>query len=288
MRVIADLINELGGGLERWGYFRAAAAMYNGAARLAPSWAVPWFNQGLMAKFAHRWHDSFRFTLRATELDPNNKPAWWNLGIAATALGDWTVARSAWAQYGVSVPPGEGPLEMNLGGIPIRVDPNRAPEVVWCQRLDPARARIVSVPFPESRRACGDVLLTDGEPRGYRELAGKQVPVFNELELLTPSKLSTFAATLSVPDEEAMRSLLSIAEMREVPVEDWSTVDILCGACSEGSHPHAPGPSESEWRSKRTIGLAAMNADTVHSLLADWGNGGPSRAVWEVKCVLQR
>jgi hypothetical protein len=289
MRFIANLINELGRGLQRHGYFGAAAVVYNAATGLAPSWAVPWFNQGLMAKFGHRWHESFRFTLRATELDSNFKPAWWNLGIAATALGDWTVARRAWTQYGLTVPAGEGPPDMALGAIPIRVDPNGAPEVVWCERLDPARARIVSIPFPESRRACGDVLLTDGEPRGYREHAGKQAPVFNELEVLITSKLSTFLAILSAPDEEAIRSLLSIAEIQEVAIEDWSTVDILCKACSEGlPHSHTSNLPTSEWKSKRMIGLAATNSDRVHKLLADWSAAGSSRTVSEIECVLQR
>ncbi len=118
----------------------------------------------------------------AAELDPKNEPAWWNLGIAATALGDWAAAQRAWAGYGIVIPRGEGPLEMGLGAVPIRIDPNGKPEVVWCARLDPARARIASVPFPESGRGCGDVLLTDGAPRGYREYRGRQVPVLNELE----------------------------------------------------------------------------------------------------------
>jgi hypothetical protein len=286
---MANLVNELGRGFQRHGWFGAAAATYRAAARLAPSWAVPWFNQGLMAKFGHRWHESFRFTLRATELDPEFKPAWWNLGIAATALGEWDVARCAWTQYGITVPAGEGPLDMALGAIPIRVAPNGAPEVVWCERLDPARARIASIPFPESQRACGDVLLTDGESRGRREYAGQQLPVFNELELLAASKLSTFSVALSVPDEEALRSLLSMGQIQEVPIEDWSTVEILCVACSEGLvHSHTPDLPTSEWKSKRMIGLAATDSDRVQWLLAQWSAAGPSRTASQVKCVLQR
>lgn len=289
MRLIADLINELGRGLQRRSYFRAAAVAYNSASRLSPSWAVPWFNQGLMAKFAHRWQESFRFTVRATELDPNFKPAWWNLGIAATAIGNWTVARSAWTQYGVTIPAGDGPLEMALGGIPIRIDPNGAPEVVWCERLDPARARIVSIPFPESRHACGDVLLTDGEPRGHREHAGKQVSVFNELEVLITSKLSTYSATLNAPDEDAIRSLFSMGEIHDITIEDWSTVDLLCRACSEGlPQSHSSESPTSEWKTKRLIGFAATNSDQVDRLLAEWSAADSSRSASKGECVLQR
>jgi hypothetical protein len=290
MRVIANFINELGRGLQRHGYFRAASQTYHAAARLAPSWAVPWFNLGLMAKFGHRWDESLRYTQHAAELDPNNKPAWWNLGIAATALGDWTVARYAWTQFGVTVPAGEGPPDMVLGAIPVRVDPNGTSEVVWCERLDPARARIVSIPFPESRRGWGDILLTDGEPRGYREHAGRQVPVFNELEVLITSNLGTFSVTLSAPDEAAIRALFSMAESQNVRIEDWSTVRLLCGACSEGlpHSSHASDPPTSEWKSKRIIGLAATNSDRVRRLLAEWSATDLLRTVSNVECVLQR
>lgn len=239
MRFIANLINEFGRILQRRGSFAAAAVLYRAAARASPSWADPWFNRGLIAKFSQKWDESFRFTLRATELDPKFKPAWWNLGIAATALGNWTAARLAWTRYGVRVPVGDGPLNMGLGAIPVRIAPNSAAEVVWCERIDPARARIVSVPFAKSQRASGDVVLTDGEPRGYRELAGKQVPVFDELALLSASDLSTFSASLHAPNEEAMRSLQFLAEVHRVPVEDWSTVHFLCRECSEGlPHTH--------------------------------------------------
>jgi len=35
--------------------------------------------------------------------------AWWNMGIAATALGRWRDARHAWQQCGVADPGGSDP-----------------------------------------------------------------------------------------------------------------------------------------------------------------------------------
>jgi hypothetical protein len=54
---------------------------------------VPYFNLGLHAKYLRRWEDSFRCNRRATQLDDQDDGAWWNLGIAATALGDWSTIR---------------------------------------------------------------------------------------------------------------------------------------------------------------------------------------------------
>ena len=167
--------------------------------RVSPSWAVPWFNRGLTAKFAHRC-DSLRFNLQATKLDPSFKPAWWSYRHRRDCHWRLDGRRLRHGStYGVAVPPGDGPLDMRLGGIPIRIDPSGTAEVVWCERLDPARARIVNIPFPDSGRACGDILLTDGEAQGYREAAGRQVPVFNELEVLSASTLSTFSANVQCP-----------------------------------------------------------------------------------------
>jgi hypothetical protein len=243
-----------------------------------------------MAKQARNWNDSLRFNRRATELDSKNEPAWWNLGIAATALSDWSTARRAWAGFGIEVPSGEGALEMNLGAVPIRVDPNGKPEVVWCARLDPARARIANIPLPECRRAYGDVLLTDGAPRGYREFRGKQVPVFNEIEVLSMSELSTFSVTLTAPDEEAMRSFATLAEDRDIPLEDWSlTVEVLCRKCSEGvPHSHDARKRNSEWKPQRIIGIAASKAEQAESLVQEWLAGDSARSVADFRCALQR
>src|SRR5579862_2444045 len=102
--------------------------------------------------------EAAQFNERALTCEPAGEEAYWNLGIAATALG------------------------MGLGLVPIRLDPDGNGEVVWCDRLDPARALIRNVPTLESGFREGDIVLHDGEPKGKRELNGKFVSVFNALE----------------------------------------------------------------------------------------------------------
>ncbi len=290
MRIFAEFVNAIGRSFEHYGHRKTAAAIYSVATRLVPTWSVPWFNRGLMAKLGHQWKESLEFNLRATELDPKNEPAWWNLGIAATALDDWATARRAWTGYGIEVPSGEGPLGMNLGAVPIRVDPNGRPEVVWCERLDPARARIANIPLAECGRACGDILLTDGALRGYREFRGKQVPVFDEIEVLTASTLSTFSVSLNAPDKEAMRSLAELAEKGTIAMEDWSaSVHTLCRKCSEGvPHSHDMEPEATEWNPARSIGLAATSSEQVEDFLEEWLSADSARSATAVECVLRR
>lgn len=78
-----------------------------------------WFDLGLIAKWRHRWADCIEFNRRATSLAPPNEPAgnpaYWNAGIATTALRDWATARWAWRSFGIPISDGDRPIEENFG-----------------------------------------------------------------------------------------------------------------------------------------------------------------------------
>ena len=174
----ASRANELGLQLRRSQQLAAAIHEYERAIRIDPTWAVPFYNLGLLHKYEGDWALSLEANLRATELDPSDQAGWWNLGIAATALERWDVARFAWRGAGVKdVPDGAGPVDLPCGQTPVRLNPEGDAEVVWCQRLDPARARIESIPLTDY--CFGDIVLNDGAAVGYRMLGDEKVPVFN-------------------------------------------------------------------------------------------------------------
>src|SRR5262249_19333801 len=106
----ASRVNDLGIRTEERGMHEEAETLYRKAAELAPDWSDPWFNLGLLFKRQRRWDDSRACNLEAVRRDPKNSPAFWNLGIAATALGDWENARLAWKSYGGKIPDGPGPV----------------------------------------------------------------------------------------------------------------------------------------------------------------------------------
>lgn len=283
--LVAEAFNAIGRRCGR--YPRLASAAYACASAVDPTWSVPWFNRGLDAKFQRRWEESRRFNKRATELDPNDPPGWWNLGIAATALGDWETAREAWTRYGVAVPAGQGPLDMRLGLVPIRVSLDLNPEVVWCQRLDPARAVIENIPLPDSRRGIGDLVLHDGAPSGTRQRNGRPVPVFDELQLLSPGTLSTFACDVVAPTPADVGELEALAGPA-LAIEDWTaSVRMLCRRCSEGS-PHEHSPDENAWKPERSIAVAAPSEDVARAALAGWQSQAQGREVASIECVLRR
>jgi hypothetical protein len=282
----ADQHNERGNELKDAGRTEEAIREYERAIEADPRWGSPHFNLGLIYKYRSDWQRSLECNRRAVELDPSMEGAWWNLGIAATALGDWPEARRAWKGYGIDLPPGEGPIDYRCGRNPIRLYPDGSPEVVWSQRLDPARARLHNIPFAESGFRWGDVVLNDGAPNGYRMLEQKEVPVFDCLALLQPSPYSTFIAKADVA-QEAAEALADLAAERDLAAEDWSTsTQILCRACSEGrphgKHDHAPALVQGAHK----IAIAARSREEAERLLADWQRQWPAARVLSLELAL--
>jgi tetratricopeptide (TPR) repeat protein len=239
-----------------------AEAGYREVTEAVPDLQPAWFNLGLVYKLRREWPASLRCNARAAELDPEDTAAWWNLGTAATAVRDWGTARRAWRALGMAVPDGDGPIEMDLGETPVRLNPDGAGEVVWGARIDPVRARIASVPFPESGFRWRDVVLHDGEPRGERTVGGRTHHVFDALERWQASDVPTFPVLVEDATDDQVRDLIARFERAGWAAEDWThSTRRLCRACSEGrpgehaahAHAHAHAADGDE----RPIGIAA-------------------------------
>lgn len=272
--------------LNETGDLARAADSFARATEYAPGWSVPWYNLGLAQKYLGRWAESLRSNRRASDLDPEDEAAWWNLGIAATAIGDWAAARAAWATFGIAIPPGEGEVAMDLGLTPIRLDPDGRGEVVWCDRIDPARAIIRNVPLPESGYRYGDLLLHDGAPSGERHRQGRAVPVFDMLQLLRASPYTTYEVRARVSGAEAIVALAELAESHDCGVEDWETIREICATCSRGSpDPHEP-PERAIERSTVALAIAAQSDGDLRRLLEIWSSANPGCAAIELMVLV--
>jgi tetratricopeptide (TPR) repeat protein len=265
----AERLLEEGLQLAHAGDDAAAERAYKAAAQLSPDWSVPFYNLGLMYKYQLRWRDSFEFNKRASALDPDDEAGWWNLGIAATALADWTEARKAWTKCGLNPPDGEGPPDFGWGSNPVRLDPNGDAEVVWAKRIDPARASIVSIPLPWSRHNFGDLVLTDGAAEGHRVANGHEYPVFNVLATLAPSRHKKFVIELATSHRETIEALSAIATERGGAAEDWgASTNILCAKCSHGTpHEHT---STNRSPAHPHCGLAALDDERAEAIIKTW------------------
>jgi hypothetical protein len=289
----AQACNDLGNTRQDDGDEDGALQAYAEASSHRPDWAVPWYNAGLIHKYRGDWAASLEANARAVQCDPGNEGAVWNLGIAATALGDWATARRAWRLYGIPLAEGEGPVDHFAGLTPIRVHGDEASEVLWADRIDPARAILRNVPLPGSGHRYGDLVLHDGAPNGYRLHQGREVAVFDALALIAPSDYATFELWIEEASQDEIDTLIARFHAMGDGAENWSLgIRMLCAACSEGrpygdgeGHEHPAdqtvGP-RGPWR----LGLATRGEAAARALLDDWQREHPAAAPRDLRCVL--
>jgi tetratricopeptide (TPR) repeat protein len=273
-------LNERGRKADARGDHNAAEALYRQAIDADASYGAAWFNLGLVYKFQRRWTECFDANRRAAAIDGGrDEPAWWNLGIAATAIRDWATAREAWKEYGITLPDGTGVIDAKMGLTPVRLNPDKEGEVVWATRLDPARARIESVPLPASQHHWGDIVLHDGAPNGEREWHGRSYSVFDELERWEPSPIPTLVLQTSCLSRLDSLELEEDFAKTGFAAEDWTQgIRMLCKACSEGRPHDEHQPGSVPWSPERQIGVGApmMEAEKV---IREWARRDPSRVV---------
>ncbi len=249
-----------------------AISIYLKAIELDPSKSESFYNIGLIYKYQGEWLKSLEYNLKAYEINPEDESARWNLAIAATALRKWEVARNAWKDNGITLDGESGPIEMNFGMTPVRLNPDDSGEVVWASRIDPVRAIIDSIPYRESGFRHGDVVLHDGAAVGYREVGEKEYPVFNVLEKFEESSYSTVIASVKINSDDDLDTLEDIISDTPHEFEDWTTnIRTICRQCSEGKpHDHHDQDLAEEWVSERTLGIAVSNKSSLDDVFTTW------------------
>lgn len=239
---------------------------------LDPSKSESFYNIGLIYKYLGEWNQSLKYNKKAYEIDPEDDSARWNLAIAATALRRWNIARDAWKDDGIPLDDESGPIKMNFGITPVRLNPDASGEVVWATRIDPVRAQIDSVPYKESGFKFGDVVLHDGAAVGHRTVGENEYPVFNVLEIFESSDFSTVVAEVRICSAQDLEKLEAIFSKTSSRFEDWTAnIRAICRQCSEGRpHNHHDKELGIQWESERTLGIAAHRDDNILNLLEEW------------------
>jgi hypothetical protein len=239
-----------------------------------PISAELWFDAALANKFLRNWPKAYELgrqaVLRAGE--PAGNPAWWNLGIAATMVGDWGTAREAWTNYGVHLSSGEGEIEDGFGSALVRLDPGGDAEVVWVRRICPTRARVLSVPY--GARRFGEVVVHDGAPTGERRVEDHTFPVFDELALWQASPTATWRAQVTAPEPEDMAALAHAFDDHGLAMEPVDSVTFHCTCCGHGSIT----AETTMLAGARDVLLAAADEQTATGVLTAWAVAVPGRA----------
>jgi hypothetical protein len=237
---------------------------------------------GLTHKYRREWQDCIDSNLRAiasSASDDGLEAEHWNIAIAATALGEWSLAREHWIAAGLDLPRGDAPMDDNRGVVSVRLNAWASGETLYADRIGLARARLRNIPLPESGHRYGDIILIDGAKTGERRYGESTVPVFNELQRLVPSEFITFEARVDCASAEDADALEESTATGIGGIEDWSrSMQFHCKACSYGlPHEHAETePDASGWIRERHIGIAAKSREAADSLLQAWVEEGRS------------
>lgn len=192
------------------------------AIKIAPDWSAPFSLLSNIYKYRNEWHPAFYYSQKAISLNPFDEEAWQNLAISGTALKKWDTARKAWNQLGYDFPEKNKVIKMNMGNIPVRINPKTKPEIIWATKIDPARAYIASVPQPSSDRRFRDLILVDHSPTGFFINEKEKMPVYNELQLLKPSRKWTFIAFLETTNPMDIMALDRLCAKARLGFDNWS------------------------------------------------------------------
>ena len=192
-------------------------------ARLAPDWSVPFAFLSRTYRSRTEWRPTLHYCLRAVEHNNFDENLWETLGIAATALGEWEIARYAWNQLGFHFKPSAEALHLDLGIVPVRLNPATQPEIVAARRIDPVRASIEGIPQPSSGRRYKDLILVENRPNPssfYQQ--SKKLPIHDELQLLKSSNWQTFSVLLHTSVQADVDTLANLCLSANLGFDNWS------------------------------------------------------------------
>lgn len=240
-----------------------AVKLYKRIVKEARHWADPHVRLGEIYKYRQEWKPALYYNKKAVSLDAGNQSAWWNVGIAATALKKGRLARNVWAKFGLSAD------EPSLGPVSVRLHCEGQFEIMWASRLGPARGLVRNIPHPRSGRRYGDLILFDHVIRGHHTSDIYRLPVFDELGLLKRSHYQTFSCVLQSPDKKDITTLQQLCRDQNLGFEVWANASRTFTSQYFGDTPeyyfhNFEAPPE------LLVAIASKNKDTALDVLDSW------------------
>lgn len=191
-------------------------------ARLSPDWSAPYAYLGGIYRSRKEWRPALHYCQKAVTHNPLNDAVWENTALAATALGQWAKAREAWNHLGFKFKISEEEPHLDLGIVPICLNPGTQPEVVEAHRIDPARAVIMGIPQPSSGRRFRDVVLLETKANRSVVINQKKLGTFDEIERLQASHFRTWAVVLLTDSQADVDTLAKLCVEADMGFDNWS------------------------------------------------------------------
>ncbi len=182
--------------------------------RLEPDWLPPYLLLAAVYKRRREWKQVLYYSKKAVALNAQEQDCWWDLGIAAAALGKERLAKAVWQKFNPSALPG--------ALISLRLEHSSLFELTWAKTLDPVRALLLSIPHPDSDLQYRDIVLFDREPVGINISGKKKVPVYPVLGRVKRSFYQTFTCVLRQPSATCLHTLEGLCSDAGIGFEMWT------------------------------------------------------------------
>ena len=257
---------------QRKGDVYTAVKLFKKAIRLAPGWARPYVQLGSLYKDRADWKTCLHYTNKGLLIDGEEKQAWTNLGLAATALKKWKTARQAWNRLGYEFKETDQSTDFDLGTVALYLNPRTRPEVVWAHRLDPARATVQSIPQPGSGHRYHDTVLFDPASEGTQVVGARRWPAYRALQVLKTSPFKTFSVEIVEASLPQMDVLAQLCGQEGMGFDNWSATTHLYLPPTFRENPEFhvhPLPREATAQNA-LIGLAAKSQRSLQRVLRNW------------------
>ncbi len=240
-----------------------AVKLYKRIAKEARNWAAPHIRLGDIYKYRQEWKPALYYNKKAVSLDAGNQSAWWNVGIAATALKKGRLARNVWAKFGFSTD------EPSLKPASVRLFYRGKFEILCVSCLGPARGIIRSVPSPESGRRYGDIVLMDGVVQGFHSSDAHRLSVYEELGLLRHSHYRTFSCVLQSAGKKDVEILEQLCREDNLGFEVWDNASRTLSSQYFGAAPEYY-VHHFEPQSELLVAVAAPDQEAAQRVLDAW------------------
>ncbi|MBC6996467.1 hypothetical protein QWY85_02915 [Neolewinella lacunae] len=184
--------------------------------RIIPEWPEGFAALGRIYHRRREWKPAFHYWKKTVALDADDREAWWHLGLAAVALGRMRVGSTVWTKFGFERVALDHPLSLELAG-------DKGYEILWMQPLDAARARLLSIPHPDSGLLYRDLVLYDRRQQcGNNIVNQRRTAVYPYLDRLKRSPFQTFSCLVHTSDEAIINRLELLCFEAGLGFEVWS------------------------------------------------------------------
>lgn len=244
-----------------------AVKLYRKVIKLAPKWAPPYLRMAMLYKDRREWKPTFHYSKKVAELNPKNEEGWKIYGLAATALREPKLAAEIWHHLGLEA---EQKEEKRIAPIAILLPQENQKEVVWARRVDPVRARIISIPQPASGHRFDDCVLIDPFQQGVRMVGDRRIPVYETLDLFERSAFQTFGLWVALEKMASLEVLSGLCREFGLGFDNWSLATrLLMNRQRAGDLEYHSFPQPTD-QQRWLLAIAARQKVQVLKVLRQW------------------